>query len=432
MAKTIVGLFDDYDEAQDVVQELVDDGFARDDISIVANDAERKYASGTASGKESQTDTDTTSGAAKGAGAGAVVGGLGGLLVGLGVLAIPGIGPVLAAGPIVAALGGAGIGAVAGGLIGALTDLGVPEEEAKYYAEGVRRGGTLVTVKTSDDMAGRASDIMNDHDAVDVNERSANWQERGWTGHDANADSLAADELINERDHARNFSRNAGTSRLDASEATVPIIEEELMVGKRDVNRGGVQVYSYITETPVEENVQLREEYINVERRPVDRPASTADFNAFQEGTLEISETSEEAVIGKRARVVEEVVVGKETQQRTKTIRDKVRRTNVDLEQTGAEQTTTGATNDRYTFDTYDDDFRSHYRDTVVGNGDDYEQYRPAYEYGYTLASDQRYSGDWENIEPQVERDWQRRDAGPWERVKDAVHYSWDRARNRH
>src|SRR5687768_12987303 len=161
MAKTVVGLFDSFEQAQNVVQELANNGFQHADISLIANDARGEYA------KYRQVGS-TESAAAEGAGAGAVgggvLGGVLGLLVGVGALAIPGIGPVLAAGPLAAALGtagasalvGAGIGAAAGGIIGALVGAGIPEEDAGFYAEGVRRGGTLVLVKASDDMANRA------------------------------------------------------------------------------------------------------------------------------------------------------------------------------------------------------------------------------------------------------------------------------------
>jgi len=184
MAKTIVGLFDTMNEAQSVVQELLDTGFNKSDISIVANRG------GTTDTGTTTTDTGTDrgsragEGAATGAVGGTVVGGVIGLLVGVGALAIPGIGPVLAAGPIAAALGstavGAGIGAAAGGLIGALVGAGVPEEEAHYYAEGVRRGGTLVTVKADDNMAQNAYDIFQRRGAVDIKERGAQWQQSGW------------------------------------------------------------------------------------------------------------------------------------------------------------------------------------------------------------------------------------------------------------
>ena len=195
MAKTVVGLFDNGTDAQNVVQELVNAGFQRNDISLLANDSRGEYT-------HAVGDTDK-SGAGEGAAAGAigggVLGGVLGLLVGVGALAIPGIGPVLAAGPLAAALGtagastvvGAGIGAAAGGIIGALVGAGIPEEDANFYAEGVRRGGTLVMVKSSDDLANRAYDVMQRYGAVDVDKRGAEWRSSGWNRFDESAGSYS-------------------------------------------------------------------------------------------------------------------------------------------------------------------------------------------------------------------------------------------------
>ena len=131
-------------------------------------------------------------------------------------------------------------------------------------------------------------------------------------------------------------------SRLD-EKARIPVVEEELKVGKREVERGGVRVETRVEERPVEEQVNLREERVRVERRPVDRPASEADFNEAQHGrSFEVREKSEEAVIGKEARVVEEVVVGKEAQERTETVRDTVRKTEVDVVETDRDAKTRG------------------------------------------------------------------------------------------
>jgi len=181
MDKTIVGLFDQFRDAQQAVRELVDIGFSRDDISLIANDVAGEYSNSLAS-------ADQISGTAAGAGTGAVIGGIGGLLVGLGALAIPGIGPVIAAGPLATTLLGAGVGAAAGGMIGALIDAGVPEEEAGYYAEGVRRGGTLVSVRAEDEMMiDRAVNVFERHGAVDVKQRVAGWRQSGWTRYDPQA-----------------------------------------------------------------------------------------------------------------------------------------------------------------------------------------------------------------------------------------------------
>ena len=204
MAKTVVGLFDTTAEAQSALQELINIGFQRSDISLVANDAKGEYANYREVG-------GTGGSAAEGAGAGAVgggvLGGVFGLLVGVGALAIPGIGPVLAAGPLAAALGaagastlvGAGIGAAAGGIIGALVGAGIPEEDAGFYAEGVRRGGTLVLVKSSDDMAQRAFDAMRRYGAVDVDKRSGSWRETGWKAFDPKAEPYTGTTDIDDK-----------------------------------------------------------------------------------------------------------------------------------------------------------------------------------------------------------------------------------------
>jgi hypothetical protein len=190
MKKAIVGYFDRYDQAQDAVRALVDNGLSRSDISLVASDPTGEYAKYET---RPATSTDEVSNTAAGAGTGAVVGGISGLLVGLGVLTIPGIGPVLAAGPLATTLLGIGVGAAAGGLIGALIDLGIPEEEAQYYAEGLRRGGAVVTVHTVDEsMIDRVTDILERHHAVDIDRRVEEWRQSGWTGYDPNTGPYTA------------------------------------------------------------------------------------------------------------------------------------------------------------------------------------------------------------------------------------------------
>ncbi len=182
MDRTVVALFDDVSTAQRALEELLRSGFDRNDISVVRTDAEGGYASGTTTG-----DVADASGAATGAGVGAALGGIAGLVIGLGVLAIPGIGPIVAAGPLATTLAGAGIGAAAGGIIGALTDVGIPESDAGYYAEGVRRGGTLLTVRAGDNQVSRATEILNRFSPVDVNQRAGEWRSSGWSGFDPNA-----------------------------------------------------------------------------------------------------------------------------------------------------------------------------------------------------------------------------------------------------
>ncbi len=315
MAKTIVGLFDEPAEAQAVVQELVQAGVARDHISLMAH-------RGDAAMTTDPTD-DGGDGVLAGAGIGAVLGGVGGLLVGLAVLPIPGLGPVIAAGPIATTLAGMGLGAATGGLVGALTGVGVPEEHAQHYAEAVRRGGTLVTVYADEALAPRVSEIMDRHHAVDVSQRAARWRERGWTGYDTSAPAYTADEAARERALYRNLDLGKG-------QVTIPVVEEQVAVGKREVDRGGVRVSNRVVERPVEEKVTLRDERLNVERRAADRPVSPGD-EAFREGTLEFKETVEEPVVTKTARVVEEVVIEKDVEERTETVKDTAKRTEVEV-----------------------------------------------------------------------------------------------------
>ena len=314
MAKTVVGLMESPREAESVVRELTAScGCDRADIGLMARGSEGD--TGTTTRTSSEDSGNVGSGALKGAGTGAAIGGVLGLVAGAASLAIPGVGPIIAAGPIASALAGAGIGAVAGGLIGALTNIGVPEEEAHYYAEGVKRGGTLITLHARDDqMANCAAQVMRQHGAVDIEQRAEQWRQQGWSG----------------RAFEEGSQRARSTGR---DEQVIPVTKEELAVGKREVSKGGVRVYSHTVERPVEQTVRLREEHADIERRPVDRPVGASD-DAFRDKSIEVSETAEEPVVGKRARVTEEVRVGKQTSQREHKVQDTVRETQVEVDKT--------------------------------------------------------------------------------------------------
>jgi hypothetical protein len=196
MVKTIVGSFDSFNEAHQVANDLRAAGFLDSDISIVANNAAGDYREDSRVAVAKDSDTSAT---AKGAVTGAVVGGGAGLAASLAGLAIPGIGPIIAAGPIVATLAGAGTGAVAGGLIGGLVDLGVPETDAQYYAEAVRRGGALVTVRTDEARAGEVTDILRQHGAVDIEGRVERWRETGWERFDQDAPPYTPEQIQRDR-----------------------------------------------------------------------------------------------------------------------------------------------------------------------------------------------------------------------------------------
>ena len=188
--RTVTALFDTYDHASSAVRGLKDAGFSSADVSIVAN----KMA-----GDVPEDDMDAGEGAAAGAGVGAVAGGGAGLLAGLGTIAIPGIGPVIAGGWLLAtavgAIAGAAVGGVAGGLLGALANAGVPEDEAHVYAEGIRRGGTLVSVRADDSRADTAAAILQNSAGVDIDRRRTDYLAEGWQGFDEEAPAYSPEQI---------------------------------------------------------------------------------------------------------------------------------------------------------------------------------------------------------------------------------------------
>lgn len=202
MTQTLTGLFDHYNDAAQAIRDLEAAGVPHGDISVVANNARGDHVAST--DRAAHDPNAVADDAGKGAGVGAAIGGAGGLLAGLGLLAIPGLGPVVAAGWLastaIGALAGGAVGAAAGGLVGALTHAGVPEEEAHAYAEGVRRGGTLVTARVSDDLAPAARAILaDDRRTVNIRDRSAAYRQEGWTRFDETAPAYTAEQVDAER-----------------------------------------------------------------------------------------------------------------------------------------------------------------------------------------------------------------------------------------
>lgn len=380
----VTGLFPDRDSAEHAYHELSARGYSQDDVNLVMSDeTRRRYFPGD---KSIQTDlhTKATEGAGIGAGIGGTLGAVAAAVAAVGTsIALPGLGLVIA-GPLAAALVGAGAGGAAGGLVGALIGMGIPEETVEHYEQGIKNGGILMGVKPKSE--------------ADREHFSARWSLP------QTATPAAA----------------TTSTRTGTESGTIPVIEESLEVGKRQVELGTVHVKSHVVETPVSESVTLREEHAAIERRPVDRPASAADLDAFKEETIEVRQTAEQAVVSKSARVVEEIVVGKTATTTTQEIKDTVRKTVVDVERDGK---MTGGAQD------YRDDFQNHYAIT----GARYEDYAPAYEYGSTLANDKRYANrSWDEIETSARSDWQTKHPGSdWERFKAAARHSWEKVTGR-
>jgi hypothetical protein len=198
MTATISRLYDNYTDAQEAVQRLEAAGVPHSDISIVANNSDNWFSGDKKVDRDRDGVDDRAEGAGKGAGIGAGVGGTAGLLAGLGLLAIPGLGPVVAAGWLAATAVGAAAGAATGGVVGALVEAGVSEEDAHSYAEGVRRGGTLVSARVADADRARLDAVL-DQSAVNLRDRSAAWQKSGWKAFDPTSKPYGADEIRKER-----------------------------------------------------------------------------------------------------------------------------------------------------------------------------------------------------------------------------------------
>ncbi len=364
--RTIAHVYSTYAEAARVVSSLESAGIPHSDISIVSGDKEHANAGYGSAAGTTGTDTGMTSGdpeqgAATGAGTGAslgtVLGGGAGLLAGIGALAIPGIGPIVAAGWLVAALTGAGVGAAAGGLLGSLTGAGISEADAQTYQEGVSSGGTLVTVRADDGQAAHVEQLMGmttgyagttpvgamdtgasgmtgtsgmPGGATPVRDTTAGRDAEMGTGPGMGSTRASAtDTGVGMTDAA---SRTGPTSMNQGmGNDTIKVMKEDLVVGKREHEAGGVRVTSHVVETPVQEQVTLHEEHVTLERRPVnERVAGAGD--AFADKTIEARAMSEEAVVGKEARVVEEIGIKKQATDRVETVRDTVRETKVDVE----------------------------------------------------------------------------------------------------
>jgi uncharacterized protein (TIGR02271 family) len=214
------------------------------------------------------------------------------------------------------------------GLDQSLVGAGIPEHDASIYAEGIQQGGALIILQALPNAdATRAAEILDRYNVVDIDAR------RGHT-HQATSD--------------RTTTRTGSgyTNQYDGSEAKIPIIQEELHVGKREVEGGGVRVNTRVEEAPVSEQVTVRDEQINVHRKPVDRAVTDADLSAVDQGSFEMREHDEEVVVDKQARVVEEVHIRKDVQERSQQIQDTVRRTDVDVEEVSGQTRQVGRNDD--------------------------------------------------------------------------------------
>ena len=293
MTHTVIGLFDNRSEAQAAMQDLVQEGFIRENIDI----SNRSVSDST----DFSADTIST-GSSSG-----------------------------------------------GGISGFFNSLfGSDETTANTYTNVANDADAILSVQVdSDERARRAAEILDRNGAIDVDQRGAQY-----SGQNYNQDNYNQSNYSQGSYNQQNFSETAETpettgnyTNTEGSPTTIPVIEEQLEVGKQQVESGGARIRSRVIEKPVEANVRLREEHVVINRHPANRDATEADINNFKEGDIEIRERSEVPIVEKHARVVEEVEVGKTVTEREETISDTVRRTDVEVQETDTDITNNSYTN---------------------------------------------------------------------------------------
>lgn len=269
----------------------------------------------------------------------------------------------------------------------------VPAPDVDVYLEGVRLGGTIITANVAESSVSRAAEILSGFNMVNIKERVGQYQ--GTAGVFTLSDP-AQDENV------------------------IEVIEEELEVGKEEIERGRMRIYSVVTERQVETEVGLRDETIKVKRRPVNRAVSI-NPDLFKEKSFEMIEVDEIAKVSKTARVVEEVSLGKEVVEKIETIKETLRRQDVEIEEVAAARS----------FDTYDSDFRTFYTTNLSKTGVSYEDLRPAFSYGYKLATKEPFrSSPWSAVEADARGIWEDKNPGTWEQNKPVIKYAWEKVRS--
>jgi uncharacterized protein (TIGR02271 family) len=202
--------------------------------------------------------------------------------------------------------------------------------DVNIYAEGVRRGGVTLSVKADDDRMDKVREILERNGAVDIDRKAQYFKEGGFTNYDYNLTPLSNEESKHYLSSYSDWERN---NFADSDiEQVIPVVEEKVNVGKRAVEKGRVRIYTHVTETPIDKDLRLRDETIEVDRKRVDRPINSNDMSAFKEGEIELRETSEEPLIEKEARVIEEVRVRKDAKEHTEHVHETARRTDVKVD----------------------------------------------------------------------------------------------------
>lgn len=414
---TVVGVFHNREDARAAIDALKDADFPPSGISILSPDRRETET------MAEETGTHAGSGAATGAVAGGVLGGLGGWLLGIGALAIPGIGPFIAAGAFASALGGAAIGAGVGAIAGALTGMGVPDEEAHYYEGEVKSGRTLVTV-AADGRYSEAQTILRQYGAYDIENRG------GMAG------GQAARAMPTSTRTEMPPERTMGTERRAEGGERLELREEELQVRKQSVESGEVALTKDVVSEQRTLEVPVTREEVVVERHAVDRRPSDRPLEERSE-VIEVPVREEQVTLEKRPVVYEQVDVGKRAVQETQQVSGTVRREELAVERegdvtVGGERGRTGAASGG-DWASAMPGYRSSWQQRSGSRGGRWEDVEPSYRYGHDLRQRSEYRGrSWADVEPDARRDWETRNPNtPWDRAKEGVREAWESATNR-
>ncbi|HTB75228.1 MAG TPA: YsnF/AvaK domain-containing protein [Polyangiaceae bacterium] len=377
--RTVIGLFGNAGEARRAIDELQGLGYSPDKISVVTNVA-------------SQDAIQARKAMA------------------LQSLELTDVGNVATAGPLRDVF--AKQPGFTGALGSALQLFGLTPELAEHYVSGVKHGETLESLTVDDKDSDRVLAVMRRRTA---NPAPAEEEAAPLAGAGASASAGAgpiASAGAGAGAGASIKKKTNGHIEMDdrEEERVIPIVREEMRVGRRTVERGGVRVSSHIVQKPVSEQVHLRETHVDIERRAVDRPLR-GDEKAFVDDTIEMVEMADEPVVSKQARVVEEVVVRKHVEDRTATISDKVRATEIEFGKLRA-------------FDP--EDYRGHFESQKIGGS--FEPYLPAYQFGHELHR-RKAAERWEDVEGYARDRWEEDNPGTWDKFRGAILHAWSHAR---
>jgi stress response protein YsnF len=266
--------------------------------------------------------------------------------------------------------------------------------EFDYYAGRVKDGASLLVVEAENDQLGQVSDFMRKHGMKDIEPGA---REEHMSGMVPRVHDLKEGEYI------------------------LHVVQENLEVGKREVERGRVRLRSKLIEDPVEKEIGLRAETIRVNRRGADRPVTEADRELFKELLIEVIEHGEEPVVTKSAKIVGEVVVTKEIADKVHTVRDKVRRVDVEVEEIRGD----GAPNGRVK------EFHGYYDHDLAWTRRPFEEFEPAFRFGLALAGDDRFrSKNWNEIEQAARKYWDENHQGTWEIYHAAIRHAFESGRS--